>query len=83
MRKPIRDEIITDDELYYNIIRKNIKKYRLECCLTQQELADMTGLSRGYICDIESESRNKHFSIVVLTRISLVLNINIRAFFVE
>ena len=62
---------------------KNIRKYRLECCLTQQELADMTGLSRGYICDIENESRNRHFSLVVLTRISLVLNINIKLFFNE
>ena len=83
MNRAIRDEIIIDDELYYGIIRKNIRKYRLECCLTQQELADMTGLSRSYICDIENELRNKHFSLVVLTRISFVLNKNIKLFFVE
>ena len=83
MRKPIREEIITDDEFYFDIIRKNIRKYRLEYCLTQQELADMTGLSRGYICDIENKSRNKHLSIVVLTRISFVLNKHIKTFFVE
>lgn len=83
MRKPIREEIITDDEFYFDIIRKNIRKYRLEYCLTQQELADMTGLSRGYICDIENKSRNKHLSIVVLTRISFVLNKHIKVFFVE
>lgn len=83
MNRAIRNEIIIDDELYYGIIRKNIRKYRLECCLTQQELADMTGLSRGYICDIENESRNKHFSLVVLTRISFVLNKNIKLFFIE
>lgn len=83
MRKPIREEIITDDEFYFDVIRKNIRKYRLEYHLTQQELADMTGLSRGYICDIENKSRNKHLSIVVLTRISFVLNKHIKTFFVE
>ncbi len=44
---------IHNDEYYYTIIRKNIKKYRIEKNLTQQELADMTELSREYICDIE------------------------------
>lgn len=83
MRKPIREQIFTDDEYYYKIIRKNIKKYRLENNLTQQELADITGLSRGYICDIESQSRDKHFSLVVLTRISFALNKNISLFYVE
>ncbi len=80
-RKTIREEFIIDDEYYYKIIRHNIKKYRLDNNLTQQELADLTGYTREYICDIENQSRNKHFSLVVLTRISFALNKDIKDFF--
>ena len=52
-----------NDEYYYSIIRRNIRKFRLEQKLTQQDLADMTEMSREYICDIENESRNKHLTI--------------------
>ena len=68
---------IHDDEYYYKIIRKNIKYFRLQKGLTQQELADMTELSREYICDIENESRNKHLTIAVLGRIAESMEINI------
>lgn len=72
---------IHDDEYYYKIIRKNIKKFRLEQGLTQQELADMTEMSREYICDIENESRNKHLTIAVLGRIAEALQVDIIIFF--
>ena len=75
------NELVHDDEYYYSIIRKNVKKYRKEKRLTQQELADMTDLSREYICDIENESRNKHLTIAVLGRISETLHIDITLFF--
>ena len=68
---------IHDDEYYYTIIRKNIRKFRLEQNLTQQDLADMTEMSREYICDIENESRNKHLTI------SEALKVNISEFFDE
>ena len=71
---------IHDDEYYYGIIRKNIRKYRLKQHLTQQDLAD---ISREYICDIENESRNKHLSISMLGRIADALNIDITNFFKE
>lgn len=74
---------IHNDEYYYTIIRKNIRKFRIEQKLTQQDLADMTDLSREYICDIENESRGKHLTIYVLGRIAESLNIDIRDFFVE
>lgn len=70
-----------DDEYYYSIIRKNIKQMRLEQKLTQQDLADMTGMSREYICDIENESRNKHLTITVLGRIAEALNVDITKLF--
>lgn len=72
---------IHNDEYYYSIIRKNVKKYRLKQKLTQQNLADMTDMSREYICDIENESRNKHLTIAVLGRIAEALNVDIRNFF--
>ena len=72
---------IHDDEYYYSIIRKNLRKFRLEKNLTQQELADMTELSREYICDIENEKRNKHLTIAVLGRIAEALNVEISKFF--
>ena len=72
---------IHTDEYYYNIIRKNIKKYRREKNLTQQDLADLVGISRQYITDIENENRNNHITIAILGRIADSLNINIELFF--
>ena len=74
---------IHDDEYYYTIIRRNIRKFRLEQNLTQQDLADMTELSREYICDIENEHRGKHLTIAVLGRISESLKIDIGKFFID
>ena len=73
--------LIHDDEYYYSIIRKNVKKYRKEKKLTQQELADMTELSREYICDIDNDSRNKHLTIAVLGRVADALRVDIACFF--
>ena len=72
---------IHDDEYYYKIVRTNIKKFRIQRKLTQQDLADMTDLSREYICDIENEKRNKHLTIAVLGRIAEAMNVHIVNFF--
>ncbi len=72
---------IHNDEYYYSIIRKNIRKYRLDKKFTQQDLADMVEMSREYICDIENESRHKHLKISVLGRIAEALSIPIQKFF--
>lgn len=69
------------DEHYYSIIRTNIKKYRKAKKLTQQDLADMTDISREYICDVENESRNKHITISLLGRIAEALDVDIEFFF--
>ena len=80
--KIIRKKAYThNDEYYYAIIRVNVRKYRKEKMLTQQDLADMTDLSREYICDIENESRNKHLTITVLGRIAEALDVDIQDFF--
>ena len=72
---------IHTDEYYYDIIRDNIKKYRKEKNLTQQDLADLAGISRQYVTDIENENRNKHITITILGRIADAMNVNIELFF--
>lgn len=72
-----------DDEYYYEIVRANIKKFRLEQKLTQQDLADLSGVSRQYICDIENKNRNKHITIAILGRVADALDINIIEFFIK
>ena len=62
--------IINDDEYYYSLLRKNVKEIRNSKGLTQQDLADLTYLSREYICDIENEKRNKHPSLSVISRLA-------------
>lgn len=66
---------------YYDIIRKNIKKFRKEKKFTQLQLAEAADLSVDFICEIESLKKNKSFSIVTLGRIADVLEVDIRDFF--
>lgn len=70
-----------DNTYYYNILRKNIRKFRKKRNLTQRQLADGTGLSSDYICEIESLTKQKSFSIVTLGRIADFLDIDIKLFF--
>lgn len=70
-----------DDYYYYDIARKNIKKYRKSANLTQQELADKIEVSMHYISQIESAKPNKFFTLVVIGRIADALNIDIRQLF--
>ena len=48
--KPIITKKYThDDEYYYKIIANNIRKYRLEQKMSQEELAELTDISRCYV----------------------------------
>ena len=69
------------DDYYYDIVRQNIRKFRMEKKYTQQRLADETELSIDFIAEIESMKRKKSFSLATLGRIADVLNINIQKFF--
>lgn len=77
----MKNEYVHDDEYYYKILRQNIRKYRIKNELTQQELADMTDLSREYICDIENDSRNKHPTISAIGRVADALEIEMGSLF--
>ena len=72
-----------NDNYYYNLIRKNIKKYRIKANLTQQELADKAGITMNYLSKIESERMNRGFSVVIIGRIADALEIDIRNLFDE
>lgn len=73
--------VLHDDEYYYSVLRRNVKAIRIEKGLTQQELADLTFLSREYICDIENDKRGKHPSISVIGRIADALEVDITLLF--
>ena len=68
---------------YYDVCRKNIRKYRTEKGLTQQQLADLSELSMHFISEIESSVKNKTFSIETVGRIADALQIPINELFKE
>ena len=49
------------DMKYYDTVRENIRKYRIEKNYTQSELAEKSDLSVDYINEIESLTKNKTF----------------------
>ena len=63
------------------IVRKNIRKYRKLKKLTLQELADLSGLSHGYIRDLESFGIEKTPLLETLGKIANALEIDIRQLF--
>ena len=69
------------DTYYYNLVRQNIRKYRLEKNFTQAKLADESNLSVDYICEIERMKKNKSFSIATVGKISEALNVDFEKFF--
>ena len=72
---------VKSDMYYYDIVRKNIRKYRKEKGFTQQRLADEADMSIDYLAEIESVKRRKTFSLATLSRIADVLEVDIRDFF--
>lgn len=64
----------------YNIIGKNIKKYRIMKGLKQRELAEALYLSDSFIAKLESIT-HQTISIDTLEEIANVLDCDIRDFF--
>ena len=61
----------------YDIIRKNIKKYRKEKGLTSAQLAEMVDLSADFIRQIESEKVAYNFSVDTFYKISIALGVSL------
>lgn len=64
----------------YNVIGKNIKKYRIKKGLKQRELAESLYLSDSFIAKLESIT-HQTISIDTLEDIANVLDCDIRDFF--
>lgn len=69
-----------EDETIYDIIRRNIKKYRKEKGLTSAQLAERTDLSHDFIRQIESEKARYNFSVETLYKISVALGVGLDKF---
>lgn len=73
---------MTNGEQYniYNVIGKNIKKYRKEKGLTQRKLAEALLLSESFIAKLESATYQS-ISIDTLEQIAEILEVDITKFF--
>ena len=73
---------MTDSKQYeiYNIIGRNIKKYRLLRGYTQRSLSEALDLSESFIAKLESRT-NQTISIDTLLMIAEFLDVEITVFF--
>jgi transcriptional regulator with XRE-family HTH domain len=62
----------------YKKIGKNISEYRKKNKLSQEELANLVGISYSYITQIEAPGVVKKMSLEVLLDIASVLNVDIK-----
>ena len=63
------------------MVRRNIRKYRKLKKLTMQELADLSGLSHGYVRDLESFGIEKTPLLETIGKIADALEIDIKQLF--
>ena len=61
----------------YDIIRRNIKKYRKERGMTSAQLAELVDLSHDFIRQIESEKTDYNFSVDTFYKISVALGVKL------
>jgi transcriptional regulator with XRE-family HTH domain len=60
----------------YDVIRKNIKKYRKKANMTSAELAEAVELSHDFIRQIESQKAAYNFSVDTFYKISVALGVS-------
>lgn len=61
----------------YDVIRRNIKKYRKMRGMTSAQLAEKTNLSHDFIRQIESEKTRYNFSVETFYKIAVALEIEL------
>ena len=64
-----------DENYIYNVLGKNIKKYRKLKGLTQAQLAEKIDYSLSFVSSVESR-KHQTFSLGALWRISLILEVD-------
>lgn len=67
----------------YDIIGRNIKKYRKKQKITQEQLARLTNLSYGYIKNLEAKNVRATISIETLNLIAHTLDVKITDLLIE
>lgn len=82
MKKLQPNKICEDSKTnIYLVVAENIKKYRKQRNLTQEDLAKISGYSDSYIRRIEAPKCQKNFSIQTIYIIASSLNIPIKNLF--
>lgn len=76
-----KNQTIHEENYYYEIVRKNIRRYRKFREITQDELAELVDVSKDYIAQIESPKLRKHCTIGTAGKIADALEIDIRDLF--
>ncbi len=66
-----------NENTIYDVIRRNIKKYRKARGMTSAELAELVDLSHDFIRQIESEKTRYNFSVETFYKISVALDISL------
>lgn len=61
----------------YDVIRRNIKKYRKMRGMTSAQLAEKTNLSHDFIRQIESEKTRYNFSVETFYKIAVALDVDL------
>lgn len=75
---------VSEDDIndYYKIISKNIKNFRVNKKLTQEEVSLAMGFTTAtFYTNAESLKRGKHFNLEHLIKLSKILNVDISEFF--
>lgn len=63
-----------------SLFGKNVKKYRIELKMSQEKLAELTGLHRTYISDVERGLRS--ISLNNIEKLSVALNVKVYKLFI-
>lgn len=71
------------NENILSVISSNIRKYRIEKGVTQEQLAVDIGMSYDYLRRIESQQGKEGISLMSLYKISVVLGVTMDKFFEE
>lgn len=61
----------------YDVIRRNIKKYRKQKNMTSAQLAEKVDLSHDFIRQIESEKVHYNFSVETFYKIAVALGVSL------